>query len=303
MSGELFQTVKGKKVDAAIWDDWLGADDQGVVDYATIKEYEFNPDQPRDEQGRWTGDGSGGGATPPSLTPAGNTKLEDLVKDPVVRQKMIDAQAASDAVPRTDTINTPERLALREAVVDTLYGRGALIKGKEAWIVTGAPASGKSGAVSDPLVREKGALLVDADEAKAQLPEFAGGIGAGAVHVESAEIITPALLERAISNGDNIVMPRVGRTYDSLARDVAALKEAGYKVHLSYVHVPDEIAVQRATTRFLQTGRLVSVSYVASVDGHPKNTFDRARKNGIADTYEMYDNSGPIGTTKKVPLT
>jgi predicted ABC-type ATPase len=191
-------------------------------------------------------------------------------------------------------------MALRERVATDIYGDGALNKDRQAWIVTGQPASGKNTAVADPLVSEHGAMMIDNDEMKQALPEYGTGLGAAAVHEEASSIIGPEVLARAVENGDNIVMPRVGKDYDGLADDVRLLKAAGYKVNMVYVHVDEDVALQRATRRFQRTGRLVPMSYIRSVDGHPARTFERMKSSGLADSYSKYDNNGGKGQARKV---
>jgi len=249
-----------------------------------------------------SGDGGGAGSEGVKTDAAARDRyvkeVSKYVDDPHVVQQLADAQAKADAIPRTDTINTPERLALREDVAQNTYGNGARNKDSEAWFVTGLPASGKNAAISNPLMEKNGAMLIDSDEIKSQLPEYAGGIGAAAVH-EEATMIQTAVLERAVNAGDNIVMPRVGKSYAGMENDITMLQKAGYSVHLVYVDVPDKMAIQRAVARFQKTGRLVSVEYIHSVNGHPRNTFNKLRAAGIGDSFSAYDNSGPKGSTPK----
>ena len=216
------------------------------------------------------------------------------------QDRVLEAKARAAALPETYLDSSPGREQMRVDIANEVYGSGARVKGGEAWIVTGMPASGKNKAVAEPLMREHGAMLIDSDEIKAKIPEFQGGIGAAAVHEESSSIIQPAIIRQAIANRDNIVMPRVGKSYEGLATDLNLLKSNGYRTHLAYVHVPDQIAMKRAVDRFLRTGRLVSLSYIQSVDSHPKNTFERAKKDGLADSYSFYDNSGALGHVRKV---
>ena len=103
------------------------------------------------------------------------------------------------------------------------------------------PASGKS-TIANPLVEQNGAILIDSDEAKEKLPEFANGTLATAVHEESSKI-ADSILMRAIQNNDNIVMPVVGKTMESLQRKINHFKAADYEVNLEYVDLPVEKAV------------------------------------------------------------
>jgi len=258
----------------------------------------YSPDQPRIPAGTPDGgqfapkDAGGGGGTATVMPPGWDDgTMAQVIFDKNIREKLAADIAKAQNLPKTNFINTPERNQMRADIVDKLYGDGAATKGREAWIVTGMPASGKNSSLAEPLAEDHGAMIIDADEVKKEIPEFAGGIGANAVHEESAEIILPKLLERAVVNGDNIVMPRVGKTYSSLVNDIGLLKSAGYKVHLNYLHTDEKVAMQRAVSRYLNTGRLVSLSYIKSVDGNPEKAYQQAKAEGIADSYARYDNT------------
>ena len=160
-----------------------------------------------------------------------------------------------DTFGETDRINTPERQRLRKKIADELYGEGAKTKNREVFLIVGHPAAGKS-TLADLLIAEQGALLVDSDEAKKRLPEFSKGLLSAAVHAESSNI-ADNVLARAIENGDNIVMPIVGKTYDHLKERVDKFKEAGYTVKLIYIDLPLPKAIERVKKRFKETGRLI----------------------------------------------
>jgi len=192
----------------------------------------------------------------------------------------------------TTQINTPARIALRRSIIEELYGDGAKKKERQAFIVMGLPASGKSSAVAEPLAKEHGALIIDSDEAKAKLPEFADGLLASAVHEESSDI-AGLVMDRALAQGDNVVLPVVGKTLSSLEKKIADLKAKGYRVNLYYVDLPVEKAIERGKGRFQHTGRLVPLDYIRKVGLKPKENFDKI-KTGKAreevDHYEAWSN-------------
>jgi len=200
----------------------------------------------------------------------------------------------AEAMPITSTINTPERIALRQRIADELYGAGAVRQEFTVDIVLGPPAAGKS-MFSDPLVAERGALLIDSDLAKERLPEFEGGIGSNAVHRESRMIVEGDVLGRALKSGDNIVWPMVGRDRASVEAKLEMFKEAGYDVNLHLVEVPTDVAVDRAIERFRLTGRLVSPQYIVEVADNPVRTFDDLIQRGDIHDYSHYSNDVPQG--------
>lgn len=188
----------------------------------------------------------------------------------------------------TLSINTPERQKLREDIMNKLYGSGAKNKNKEVWLIVGPPAAGKS-SIADPIIEENGALQVDSDDAKALLPEFHNGVLAGAVHEESSTIANE-LLNKALSNGDNIVMPVVGKTLSSLEVKIEKFKTNGYTVHLVNVALPTEKTVERATQRFKHTGRYLDLDYVRSVGLKPQQNYDKLKTREGVDSYESWNN-------------
>ena len=188
----------------------------------------------------------------------------------------------------TTQINTPARIALRRRIIEELYGDGAKKKERQAFIVMGLPASGKSSAVAEPLAKEHGALIIDSDEAKERLPEFADGLLASAVHEESSDI-AERITSNAVENGDNIVLPVVGKTLSSLEKKIAYLKAHGYRVNLYYVDLPVEKAVERGKGRFQHTGRLVPLAYIRSVGLKPKQNFDTIKAGKATEEVDHYE--------------
>ncbi|WP_052486982.1 zeta toxin family protein [Gordoniibacillus kamchatkensis] len=198
----------------------------------------------------------------------------------------------------THLINTPERIKLRKQIVDKLYGKGAKQKNRRIDIVIGPPAAGKSSVLADPLAKQHGALLIDADKAKEELPEFEGGLGANAVHEESSEIIEgeEGVLIKALRNGDNIVLPIVGRRAEKLRDILNTFKELGYEVHLHLNELSPEKAARRAVERFKEEKRFVDPHYVLhGVGWKPSETYDILKKEGGFDSYEKYSNDVPRG--------
>lgn len=233
-------------------------------------------------------------------------RLVDALYRDVLYQKM---EQLSKSQAKTITINTDERQSFRKKAADLLYGQGALRKERRIDIVTGPPASGKTSKLSAPLARQHGAILIDADLAKHQIPEYTldideaglslpqnNGIGAGAVHQES-NLIKDMVLDRALNNGDNIVLSFMGRYVDTLKTFMSDLKKNhGYTIHYHYVDIPLQTSVQRAVKRFHQEGRYFSPRQILKVGFEPKRSFETIKqdgfKEGYLDGYALYANDG-----------
>lgn len=222
--------------------------------------------------------------------------LDDAVAvHPGTGEGIVTAMRRAEAMPKTHKITTPERVRLRQQIAADLYGAGAARQDFTVDIVLGPPAAGKS-MFSDPLVAERGALLIDSDLAKEVLPEFEGGIGAHAVHLESRMIVEGDVLARALARGDNIVWPMVGGDLANLEAKIDLLRAADYDVNVHLVEVPTEVAIERAIERFRLTGRLVSPQYVLEVADNPVRTFDELIKRGDIHEHSHYSNDVPQGS-------
>lgn len=187
----------------------------------------------------------------------------------------------------THEINTPERLLLRQSISDELYSSRAALKNREAYIVLGSPAAGKS-SIAEPLAQREGAMIIDSNQAKERLPEYGKGEGAGAVHRES-DMIRDAVLSKALDAGDNIVMPLVGRTADNVRDIKQLLQDEGYSVHLRMVDLHPERAAQRAVTRFNETGHFVDPNYIVNEVGLlPRENYRSLKQEGGWKSYEAY---------------
>lgn len=207
------------------------------------------------------------------------------------------SRAFAKAIPETININTPERIAIRNEIAEKLYGTGAKNKNRRMDIVIGPPAAGKSVVIAEPLSEKFGSLILDADRAKELLPEFNDGIGANALHKESAEIIEGSVFNKAVRNGDNIVFPMVGKTLEKMEDFIRRLKALGYDVHLHLNDLPPEEAAKRAEKRFYDSGRFVDPEYILhEVGKKPLNNFQILKKMPELSSFEHLSNDVPLGT-------
>ena len=203
-------------------------------------------------------------------------------------------------LPPTIEINTLERTELRKDIAEDLYGKGAKNKNKQAYLIIGSPASGKS-SMADPLQVETGSLIIDSDMAKERLPEFIESNGARAdqVHLESQKI-AEIVLNKAVENGDNVILPIVGKSEKSIMKKYDRLKAAGYDVHLRLVYLPMEVTVDRAVNRFRETGRLVPIDYIINEVGYnPAQNYVIMKEKGLFKSYEAISTEVEYGQKPK----
>lgn len=171
------------------------------------------------------------------------------------------------------------------------YTEGNVVQGRQATIILGPPAAGKS-SIANRIAQSRGAAIIDSDEAKKVLPEYRDGIGANAVHEESQDIIN-LVLRQAVNNGDNIVIPKIGKSLNTIDLLINSLKEDGYTINLLNVAVPSDTAYVRMISRFINTGRLINPEYFRAIGDNPTKTYQALKQKGGLDGYAEIDYSGP----------
>lgn len=172
---------------------------------------------------------------------------------------------------------------------------------RDAYIVIGLPASGKSG-IANKIADEFGAMILDSDYAKRKLPEFlALPFGATLVHEESDRIIfgennpkkIKSLFDYCAELGMNIVLPRIGHNYESILDLINTLKLKSYKVHLTLIELDRIKATQRALERYKSTERYVPLGLIFDTYGNnPTITFYKI----ITHNSQLLESYGIINT-------
>ena len=210
---------------------------------------------------------------------------------------------------QTIRINTPQRKQKRQEIAEDLSKIGSFAgftnDGQEkytgevtkdfiATIVTGAPASGKSTSLVNPLSRQLKARIIDSDEVKKMLPEYDNGKGAGLVHKQSSDVILtdmimPKFYKGGEYCGDNIIIPIVGKSPKSIFDYWVNLRKAGYSVHLIFNNVSENNFVKRAVGRFLKKGRFLSPGYLNSIGTLPLQAYEKMKKLKCFNSYTMYN--------------
>ena len=160
-------------------------------------------------------------------------------------------------------------------------------QGKKAVILLGQPAAGKS-SVANPIARYLKAIIADSDEAKKILPEYQGGIGANAVHTESA-LMNNDIIQMALEKGDNIVVPSTGGNLKTVEKVITLLKDKGYDVTIGNVNVTATNAMIRMIRRFIAKGRLIPLAVMKEIGEKPKINYDNVK--GKVDGYFELDNN------------
>jgi predicted ABC-type ATPase len=144
----------------------------------------------------------------------------------------------------------------------------------------------------------KGTVVIDSDEIKKRLPEFAatqkkGGAiaeaAAGYVHEESSYLSKRLMRETAQRRYHTMLDGTGDNSVRSLQKKVQQMSDRGMKVKAKYATADIETALERNYQRFLKTKRLVPAEYVRDVHRNVSKVVPEAIEKGIFDDFELYD--------------
>jgi len=177
---------------------------------------------------------------------------------------------------------------------DITLGKGGAISSagfkddRQAYIIIGLPASGKSG-IATQIADKHAAGILDSDYAKRKLPEYrCVPFGASLVHDESDEIVFGApnkkrgyesMFEVVAQVGMNLVIPKIGNDVEGIEQLAVTLGLYNYSVHLTLVDIPKDQATRRAVYRFMETDRYVPLALIHDTFGEkPSKTYMQCEK-------------------------
>ncbi|MCM1061329.1 MAG: zeta toxin family protein [Eubacterium sp.] len=166
-------------------------------------------------------------------------------------------------------------------------------------IIIGLPAAGKSSALAEPISELYKSRIIDSDEAKKLLPEYANGWGAGIVHKESQKI-SDKQFNLAVKKGENIVYPRVGGDCEEMKDYISKAKKQGYKVYVHFNDLDKNKALGRMINRFLETGRFISPDLITKYGNSIENTYQTLRNSNLVDGFSKWSNDVPLGYRPKL---
>lgn len=225
----------------------------------------------------------------------------------------------------------PKRWELRGQIVNELFtkkrlpkdddiklGEGGALpltklkRDSQAFVITGPPASGKSG-ISEKIADFYGAVILDSDYSKRKMPEYDAVVGASKCHAESGILILggtflnqykfQTLLDLCGKEGINIVVPKIGDSPESLVDLAQQLKIFGYDVHLTLLDLDRKQATLRAAKRFHNSKRYVPLSVIYDVYGNePIISYFKVKAfhHDEFKTLGLLSNDVMIGKTPKV---
>lgn len=271
----------------------LAAGGPGAPFEVTLK---FDPNQRRDEHGRWTETGSPGVSTPGDVE---SLTREELVARSKRVKQVVGAARKKLSTQKTHTIAydvwSPERDAQHRQIVDEVYARYANVPNEGRAIIVGGPSgAGKTSTLRDSVgIGRDDYVTIDPDDMKYELarrglvPDVPGGEDLSPmerstlVHVESMRLAR-MLAQRAYRDRKNVIWDITMTDYDATNSHVKALRGHGYdRVDAVYVHVSPETSRRRVHER-----------YAAGVNAYRRGEGEGGRYIPSAVLQDQYDQSG-----------
>ena len=209
------------------------------------------------------------------------------------RQYVIDGQPVVGTV---DALAGWERQADLLASKDLKQAPAPIRHDRELTIILGPPAAGKS-TIANEIAVARSAAILDSDEIKKTLPEYANGAGASAVHEESS---TLANMHVPLTAGQGIVLPKVGERAASIQKQIDLYRAKGYRIYVVNMAVSSDTAMRRMMIRFADSGRIIPPEYMKAVGELPSATYRELKAKGVADGYAEISNEGGLDQPKPV---
>jgi signal recognition particle GTPase len=167
-------------------------------------------------------------------------------------------------------------------------------------LVTGYSGAGKSTAIGTaekiqgtPFENSNNGIVLDSDAIQAELPGYRNGVGSQATSVYALSIHRK-LLQSAMQNQSNIIIPIVGGQIANVTSEIARAILAGYKdIQLKFVNTPAYISSQRVLKRSKDPGgRMIPMLVGPSSD--PKKVFETLSGQDVhPETSEVAQNYPP----------
>ncbi|HTM22686.1 MAG TPA: zeta toxin family protein, partial [Kofleriaceae bacterium] len=196
----------------------------------------------------------------------------------------------------------PERAALHKEYAAKVVENVPRTSEPTVYMTGGGPASGKTtGLLENPGAGIPGkgkAAHIDADGAKADLPEYRRGVAAGdrgaAAHVhEESSYMAKTAIRNALESGHDVVFDSVGDNgIRKLEEKVNDMRAAGAKrIVANYATTDVDEAIRRSDARAEQTGRFVPHDVITYAHADVVHTLNAAIARGTFDELKVWDTS------------
>lgn len=202
----------------------------------------------------------------------------------------------------------PKRRKLHDKIVaDAFKGAKPVADGETPHVLLtmGGPGSGKSTGMKGQtqIGTPTGAVHVDPDAIKSQLPEYQSMVAAGNkdaarnAHDESS-YLADRIRDEAVRRGLHAVIDGTGKNLENMTKLMRSLQDKGYHIALMYADLPMEEGLKRVAARAERTGRYVPPEVVRGAYAKIPANWDPLSK--MADLAVRMDTNVPHGTAARV---
>jgi hypothetical protein len=137
-----------------------------------------------------------------------------------------------------------------------------------AYFTIGCPGAGKTTVLREIVERRRVDLaddaepdpcsIIDADQVRQLLPEYADGLGSLVVQQECFDLTYGLVLDEAVARRADLIFDTMGRL-SSIAETVERLRSHGYRIHMLHASSSFELCCERTERRALDVdGRIVA---------------------------------------------
>lgn len=193
---------------------------------------------------------------------------------------------------------TPQRSKVHAQIIASfLVGHSPPEGTPTALFLAGGPASGKSTLRKGrPELTPGDAVVVDPDEVKKRLPEFAALAGdphsGSGTHYESSDI-AHALYLAGRKRGLNMVVDGAGNSDPGVfSGKIRETGENGYRTRVLYADAPVDVALRRAEDRRVAEGRATPEATLRNLHRGVSQRFDEVLGESDADEIMLFDTGG-----------
>jgi predicted ABC-type ATPase len=192
---------------------------------------------------------------------------------------------------------TPEREKLHDEIVAKYMAGTTPVERPTAVILGGAPGVGKSTAVQREGIGKENTVVVNPDEIRNDLPEYAADASgrrpaSTAFTHEEASDISAKLVKEASSNHRNVVLDGTGdSSIEKLGGKVAVLRSRGASIEGTYVTTSVEVSQARANKRGERIGRMVPPTAMREMHHAVSKVFPEAVRQGLFDHAKLFDST------------
>lgn len=194
----------------------------------------------------------------------------------------------------TCNLNSPQRQKLRNDIIEDFFkSQKDINKSGNFYLVMGPPGAGKT-TFSQLLARAKKICFLDSDTIKTRIPEFKINPKLDYIVCDEASRICEKIFDSAIEKNYDVILENTGTHKSELLNFIEKAKSHNYKIHLRFITVSLDTAVQRSLERFEKTKRFVDPFLLClRKNGIYKNYEKLIKSEYNFDSYALYSNEVP----------